>query len=313
MEQPQLILAPIRGVTDCHFRTLFNDHFPGFDAALAPFINPQRSSRFQPKQLKDLLPEKNNSLAVTPQLLHTDATDFLFLANRLHELGYSEVNWNLGCPAPMVTKKKRGSGLLPYPDAILRFLDQVIPRLPLKLSIKTRLGLMDAQELLFLLPALDAYPLSEIIIHGRLGKQLYKGVTDREGIASCLEKTTHTIAYNGDIDSQETIQELQKRFPTISRWMIGRGALANPFLAGEIKGLTFSDKYATLESFHKELFLCYSDLLSGESHLLGRMKQLWAYLSSFFPPESNTWKRLKKCKTSAHYQDVVTNLFQNRP
>lgn len=313
MEQPQLILAPIRGVTDCHFRTLFNDHFPGFDAALAPFINPQHSSRFQPKQLKDLLPEKNNSLAVTPQLLHTDATDFLFLANRLYDLGYSEVNWNLGCPAPMVTKKKRGSGLLPYPDAILRFLDQVIPKLPLKLSIKTRLGLMDAQELLFLLPALDAYPLSEIIIHGRLGKQLYKGVADREGIASCLEKTTHTIVYNGDIDSQETIQELQQRFPTISRWMIGRGALANPFLAGEIKGLTFSDKYATLESFHKELFLCYSDLLSGESHLLGRMKQLWAYLSSFFPPGNTTWKKIKKCRTSAHYQDAITNLFQSRP
>ena len=96
---PILILAPIRGITDCHFRSLFNHYFPGFDEALAPFINPQRSSQYQPKQLKDLLPEANTSLPITPQLLHTNADDFLFLATRLHDIGYKEINWNLGCPA----------------------------------------------------------------------------------------------------------------------------------------------------------------------------------------------------------------------
>ncbi len=158
--QPTLILAPIRGVTDCHFRSLFNHYFPGFDRALAPFINPQRSSQYQPRQLKDLLPEANTNLPATPQLLHTNADDFLFLAMRLHDMGYKEINWNLGCPAPMVTKKKRGSGLLPYPDEILLFLDKVVPKLPMQLSIKTRLGLENPDELLTLLPALGYYPLS---------------------------------------------------------------------------------------------------------------------------------------------------------
>ncbi len=310
MPAPTLILAPIRGVTDCHFRTLFNKYFPGFENALAPFINPQRSSQYQPKQLKDLLPEANRSLPVTPQLLHTDADDFLFLAHRLHDLGYKKINWNLGCPAPMVTRKKRGSGLLPYPDEILLFLDRVMPKLPLQLSIKTRLGLESPDELLALLPSLDSYPLSEIIIHGRLGKQLYKGRSDKKSFARCLKASKHSIVYNGDITTLDEFNSLKLQFPEINKWMIGRGVLSNPFLAGEIAGNEVKDKLWQLQNFHNDLYSCYRELLSGQAHLLGRMKQLWFYLSMFFPPQKKTWKKIKKCNTEQHYQDVIENLFR---
>ncbi len=309
MLYPTLILAPIRGITDCYFRTIFQKYFPGFDLALAPFINPQRYSSYQPKQLKDLLPKENLALPVIPQLLHTNAEDFLFLADRLYDLGYKEVNWNLGCPAPMVTKKKRGSGLLPYPDEIVAFLDQVVTRLPMQLSIKTRLGYESPEELLHLLPHLDKYPLSEIIIHGRLGKQLYKGTTDKKSFARCLQKTNHSIVYNGDITSIEEFTELQQQFPSISKWMIGRGVLANPFLAGKIKGIKQEVTIRQLQLFHRELYECYRELLSGQAHLLGRMKQLWVYLSNSFPPAPKTWKKIKKCTTEKKYLQVTEDIF----
>ncbi len=309
-EQAELILAPIRGITDCYFRTLFNQYFPGFDSSVAPFINPQRHSSFQPKQLKDLLPEHNQALKVVPQLLHTNGDDFLFLADRLHELGYKEVNWNLGCPAPMVTKKNRGSGLLPFPEQIIAFLDHVLPRLPMAMSIKTRLGYEDKNELLSLLPRLNSYPLTEIIIHPRLGRQLYKGKTDRETFRLCLAVSDHFIVYNGDITTTEEFTGLQQQFPEIRKWMIGRGALANPFLAGKIKKTDISEKSITLLSFHNELYSCYRELLSGQAHLLGRMKQLWVYLSTFFPPEKKAWKQIKKCRTEEKYQQVVAELFK---
>jgi tRNA-dihydrouridine synthase len=306
----ELVLAPIRGITDCHFRTLFQRHFPGFDSALAPFINPQRHSSFHPKQLKDMLPEFNQALPATPQLLHTNPEDFLFLASRLQELGYKEVNWNLGCPAPMVTKKNRGSGLLPFPEEIVSFLDQVIPRLPMQLSIKTRLGYDNKDELLALLPRLDDYPLTEIIIHGRLGSQLYRGDIDRETFGRCLARSKHAIVYNGDITTSEILIDLQRQFPEISKWMIGRGALANPFLPGEIKGMQISGQLEQLKAFHDELYGCYQELLDGPAHLLGRMKQLWVYLSAFFPPRQKTWKKIRKCRTEVKYLDVVESLFK---
>ena len=309
LEQPRLVLAPIRGITDCSFRSLFHRHFPGFDSALAPFINPQRHASFTPKQLKDVLPHDNRELPVIPQLLHTNPEDFLFLASRLQELGYKEVNWNLGCPAPMVTKKHRGSGLLPFPEQILAFLDHVMPKLPMNLSIKTRLGYAEKEELFSLLPRLDKYPLTEIIIHGRLGSQLYRGTTDRDAFGYCLECSQHSIVYNGDITSKEIFQELQQQFPKVNKWMIGRGALANPFLAGEIKGNTVAQQLEQLQGFHNELYSCYGKLLDGPAHLLGRMKQLWIYLSAFFPPQHKTWKAIKKCKTEEKYQQVIKSLF----
>jgi tRNA-dihydrouridine synthase len=310
-QQATLVLAPIRGITDCHFRSLFHTYFPGFNSALAPFINPQRHSSFNPKQLKDVLPKANKLLPLTPQLLYTNVEDFLFLAHRLQELGYEEVNWNLGCPAPMVTIKRRGSGLLPFPEQIVSFLDQVIPKLPMNLSIKTRLGFEKKDELLSLLPHLDDYPLTEIIIHGRLGKQLYRGESDTEAFSQCLTRSKHRIVYNGDINSVEKFNALQKQFPEITKWMIGRGALSNPFLAGEIKGLQTCDTYERLEAFHRDLYDCYKELLSGPSHLLGRLKQLWAYLSVFFPPQQKCWKKIKKCRTEEQYLKVIGDLFKS--
>ncbi|MCK5071622.1 MAG: tRNA-dihydrouridine synthase family protein [Desulfocapsa sp.] len=306
---PELVLAPIRGITDCYFRTLFNQYFPGFDSALAPFINPQRYSSFDAKQLKDVLPGANLELPVVPQLLHNNPEDFLFLASRLRDLGYKEVNWNLGCPARMVTKKCRGSGLLPFPDKILAFLDQVIPKLEMRLSIKTRLGYESSQEIFNLLPKLDQYPLSEIIIHPRLGTQMYKGETDKKSFGECLQLSRHTIVYNGDIVSRDFFETLQLQFPSIDKWMIGRGALANPFLAASIQGNEIKNRKQQLRKFHDELYTCYEDILDGPAHLLGRMKQLWIYLSAFFPPEQKTWKLIKKCKTKEKYQEAITQIF----
>lgn len=310
-QPPELVLAPIRGITDCHFRTLFHKHFPGFDSAIAPFINPQRHANFRPRQLKDMLPKANQQMSVIPQLLHTDAEDFLFLASRLADLGYTEINWNLGCPAPMVTRKKRGSGLLPYPDEVISFLDTVLPKLPVKLSIKTRLGLKQKEELLTLLPKLDNYPLTEIIIHARLGSQLYRGVSDRDAFSECLRHSSHRIVYNGDIVCVEDFQNLAARFPKIKKWMIGRGALADPFLPGTIKGIQQTDKRQQLQKFHEELYSSCREILSGQSHILGRMKQIWMYLSAVFPPEMKAWKKIKKCRTEEKYQRVVAALFED--
>jgi tRNA-dihydrouridine synthase B len=302
-DQPFLYLAPIRGITDCQFRNLFQRHFGGFDQAVAPFINPQPHSPFDPRQLRDLQPEENTVLPVVPQFLHTETEGLLSLAHRLHDLGYTHINWNLGCPAPMVTRKRRGSGLLPYPDAILSILDQILPRLSLQLSIKTRLGLDHKGELAALLPKLNDYPLKEIIIHTRLGKQLYRGSTDPESFGHCLELSRHPLVYNGDIIDTATFFNLQRQFPTVQRWMIGRGVLTDPFLARAIRGEEFSteQRAAMLIAFHQDLYAGYKKSLAGPSHLLGRMKQIWFYLAASFPGQQKLWKKIKKASTEEQY------------
>lgn len=306
-----LYLAPIQGITEVVFRNLFARHFPGFDAAMAPFINPQGQAHFTQKVLADVLPEHNTGLPLIPQLLHNNAENFVAMAARLEELGYDHINWNLGCPAPMITRKRRGSGLLPFPEAIIAFLDEVMPHLRARLSIKTRLGLHEPGEILNLLPRLDDFPLEEITIHARLGKQLYRGTTDLDGFAACQGLTRHRLVFNGDINDTAVFNDLRRRFPTMRRWMIGRGALADPFLPAAIKGATpFSreEKIRRIMTFHDELYDQYRQRLFGPSHLLGKMKQLWAYLIFSFPGQDRLLKKINKASSEEQYQGLMTEL-----
>ena len=206
--QPALILAPLRGFTDQVFRNLFHRHFGGFDSALAPFISAPSAERCRPAHLADLLPENNHGPALTPQIMTNRAGDFLSLAAMLRDLGYPVVNWNLGCPYPMVAKKKRGCGLLPHPEMIDAFLNEVCAQLPGRISIKMRLGRYRAEEITRLVPILNRYPLAEVIIHPRTGKQMYAGAPDLDAFENCLEAVDHRIVYNGDITSLKGFKAL---------------------------------------------------------------------------------------------------------
>ncbi|PHR30493.1 MAG: tRNA-dihydrouridine synthase [Desulfotalea sp.] len=309
---PYIYLAPIRGLTDALFREVLFKHFAGFDAAVAPFINPQGASKYEDKMLYDVLHKNNQGVELIPQLLNTKPIHFLGLAQRLAGIGYTHINWNLGCPAPMIAKKKRGSGLLPYPDEIIELLEYVIPRLDIELSIKTRLGYYEQAEIEALLPRLNDFPLKEIIIHARLGKQLYTGVTSPDGFQKCLTISDHTFTYNGDINDLSIYTALKQTFPEINRWMIGRGALGNPLIAEEIKGIcTDSDeqKKVRLQGFHDELLSRYKTRLSGPSHILGRLKQLWAHMITSFPGKEKLLKKILKTRTLESYQLVVDQIF----
>ena len=162
MQTHCLYMAPLRGITDHLFRTLFTDHFGGFDLAVAPFISSKRDNVIKPKYIRDVLPENNLRLPVIPQILSKSAREFSVLANHLYDLGYETVNWNLGCPFPMVTKKFRGAGMLPHTDMIREFLDSSLSSLKGSLSIKIRLGWSSAADIFRLIPILNEYPIKEI-------------------------------------------------------------------------------------------------------------------------------------------------------
>ncbi len=311
-KQPYIYLAPLRGVTDVLFRDTFSKHFGGFDSSIAPFLNPQQNSSKKKHLLADLFPEDNKRLPVIPQLLNNRASEFIMLARQLEDLGYTQLNWNLGCPSPMVANKRRGSGLLPYPDDILALLDEVLPQIKATLSIKMRLGYRENSESAYLLPRLNDYPLNEIIVHPRLGKQMYKGQVDLEGFEESLELIEHPVVYNGDITSARKFAELQDRFPQVERWMIGRGVLMYPYLAEDIKGIGEQDpekRALTIRSFHDDMYRGYRAKLSGPGHVLGKMKQLWLYLYLSFPGKEKVLKKIKKARTLEQLDNAVAQMF----
>ena len=84
----------MKGFTDYLFRSVFAEHFGGFNLAVAPFITTKQGHRIKRKYVKDVLPENNTRLPVIPQILSKTAGDFIALANYLYDLGYNTVNWN---------------------------------------------------------------------------------------------------------------------------------------------------------------------------------------------------------------------------
>ncbi len=310
MPTPFLILAPMRGVTTMHYRRAFVRHFQGLDAEMAPFISTVDAERINPKLLKDVLPENNSGLPLIPQLIGNKADDFVQMAGALHDLGYNEINWNLGCPHKPIRRKQRGAGLLPHPDRVDAFLDQVCERIPCKVSVKVRLGVADKSELMELIPVLNRYPLNEVVVHPRTAEQMYTGTVDLDAFEEAFQALELPVCYNGDIGSATFFHSLKERFPTIGRFMLGRGLLANPFLCEEIKpALSHFRKCESsidrIATFHDELLASYEAALHGDQPVLGKMKEFWTYLSTYLSNGRKMFKKLKKTQRLATYKAIV--------
>lgn len=308
---PTLYLAPLRGFTNAVYRDTFSRFFNGFDLAVSPFIPATEARKLRDCHVRDLLPERNRRMPVIPQLIGNSPEDFIRMALRLSDLGYDAFNWNLGCPFPMVAKKQRGSGLLPHPERIDAFLEAVVPRIPGTLSIKARLGRYVEYEIFRLIPVFNRYPLSEVILHPRTGVQMYEGVPHLDVFERCLEAIDHPVAYNGDITRRSDFTRLAERFPKVDRWMIGRGALINPFLAASIKSEQdeFPDPIGTYQRFHDALFAAHREVFSGPAHLLDRMKGFWFYFSQAFEAPRKFLKEIRGIRCPERYMARVARFF----
>lgn len=309
-----LLSSPLQGFTDFRFRNAQNKLFGGIDTFYSPYIRLNGKLVIKPSYQRDLQLDNNLDLEVIPQVITNDAEEFLFVAKYVMDLGYKELNWNLGCPYPMVTKSGMGSGLISNTEKINHILERAHNETDILVSMKMRLGYESPQEILDVLPILDQYPLKNIAIHARLGKQLYKGGVDLEGFQKCIDQAKHTLYYNGDITSVEGFREMQERFPSISHWMIGRGLIADPFLPTMIKNDTTeypANKIELFSAFHDTLYAIYSESLSGSTHILLKMYHLWEYFSTTFSNPHKVLKKIKKAQSIRNYEAAVTEIFKN--
>lgn len=309
-----LLSSPLQGFTDFRFRNAFHSYFGGIDTYYAPYIRLNGKLEIKPAYERDILPKNNADLQVIPQIITNDADEFLFVAKYVQELGYKELNWNLGCPYPMVTKRGMGSGLISDPVKINSILTKVHAESDIIVSMKMRLGYENSEEILQVFPILETYPIKNIAIHARIGKQLYKGEVNLDAFQRCIDSTGHKIYYNGDITSVVGFNEMQERFPMINHWMIGRGIIADPFLPGMIKSNTSAypeNRIDLFSKFHDTLFQGYYQALSGPSHVLMKMFHFWEYFIGSFSFSPKGLKKIKKAKNISAYNDAVSEILKN--
>ena len=110
--------APLEGITGYVYRNAHHKFFPGTDRYYTPFVAPNYTKHFKTKEKRDVAPENNAGVPLVPQVLSNKADETLWAVEELAQLGYEEINLNLGCPMPTVARKKKGSGLLKFTDIV---------------------------------------------------------------------------------------------------------------------------------------------------------------------------------------------------
>lgn len=302
-------MAPMEGVTSVFYRRAHARWFGGVDRYYIPFLTPTQDHRLTPREKREVLPEHNEGMDVVPQLLTRSAEDFNWAARTLSDMGYGEIDLNLGCPSGTVTAKGKGAGFLAFPEELDRFLEDIFSHAPCAISIKTRLGVKEPEEFPALLEIYRRYPLSELIVHPRVRADMYRNKPRLEAFAAALEGAPFPVRYNGDLYTQTDFDRLQARFPGTDRLMLGRGLVGDPALARKLKGGKGADKEA-LRGFITEVYDSYAQAFDSRRNAMLRMKEVWFYLMGLFDGGEKLAKRIKKAREPQEYEEAVAAVFR---
>lgn len=305
----KVYFAPLEGITGYLFRQTYQEFFGGIDRYFTPFLAPNQSGGLRTREVTDIQPENNRGIVLIPQILTNHAPAFLKTAQWLAELGYAEVNLNLGCPSGTVTAKGKGAGFLAHPDELDRFFDEVFAKCE-GISVKTRLGVHEASEFDKLLEIYNRYPITELTIHPRVRQDFYKGKVRESDFAAALPRCSMPVCYNGDLITERDVSTVSERYPDLPAVMIGRALIADPSLVMRLTGGKAADA-KMLETFHDTLFVRYCEAFGDSRIAMLRMKEIWFYHLNLFENSEKTGKAIKKAKNAAEFQAAAAAVFRD--
>ena len=322
VDTKKIYMAPMEGVTGFIYRNTFARFFGGIDKYYTPFISPGEHRNFKSRELKDVLPDNNAGLNVAVQMLTNNAEHFIVTARKMMDFGYREGNLNLGCPSGTVVAKGKGAGFLSFPEKLDAFLDEIYSGLAdtgLDISVKTRIGRYEQDEFYELLDIYNKYPISELIIHPRVQKDMYKNTPRMEIFDYAVEHSKNPLVYNGDIctvedyerfaghylknaenvpdepksDKERNNKESDKESAKITAVMLGRGLISNPGLAVQIVSGGCPDR-STLKDFFDALVWAYRAEIPDEKNVVFKIKENLFYLVNLFEDKEEYWKKIRK-------------------
>lgn len=311
----ELSLAPFQGITDVVYRNVFMKHFGGIDKLYTPFFTGIQKDNSKSLRGEEIDPRFNDVKIVVPQILSNTAEEIIRFANQCKSMGYTEFNLNMGCPFPRVANKTRGCGLMADYQRTTAMLEEVCNNIDgIKFSIKCRLGYYSPDEIFKFIETFNTLSFSEIIIHPRIGKQMYTGEVSLEKFKELIPLINKPLVYNGDIYTVEKYKSVVENISTdITHTMLGRGLLTNPFLAEDIKQIDDNqkDRQLRLHNFVVNLYVERLRHAGGSPKIIGSMKELWKYMMNIFDDPQNVWRNVKKVNHLDEYEEAVEKIFND--
>ena len=304
--------APLDGITRAVYRRVWLEHFGGADRCFIPFLSPTPQHVITPRDLRELAPEDAAALPLVPQIMTCRAPDFLWAAEMLGDMGFREVNLNLGCPSGTVTAKGKGSGFLRRPEELDAFFEEVFSAVRLPVSVKTRLGYQEPEEFPRLLEIFNRYPIACLTVHARVRPEKYRGFLHMEVFAEALAHSKNPVCFNGDLQTVGGVETFAARYPAAEAVMIGRGAVADPALFRKLRGGPAASR-EELQAFMQALYQAYQVFFGQTGTAAQRMREVWFYLIHLFDGTERLNKQMRRFRNPGEYEAAEAAIFRELP
>jgi len=317
----KLALAPMEGLIDEHMRT-FLTRGGAFDHCVTEFL--RISDQLLPSRVfHRICPESRNDWKTpsgTPvhlQLLGSDPELMAQNARRGALLGAPVIDVNFGCPSKTVNHNRGGSVLLQDPQEIYGILKAMREAIPahIPLTAKMRLGYEDKSQAVDNALAMEAAGIDSLCIHARTKVEGYKPPAHWQWIAKIKEQVSVPITANGEIWTIEDYKKCQQ-VSECDDIMLGRGAVASPDLALQIKSLA-AGKEITIGDWptrlHDMLWMIQETIDCGNNKFAaGRIKQWLVYFQKSYPQAIEFFQQAKRIKTSLQMIDLLEQEISNQ-
>lgn len=323
--------APMEGITLYPLRNIHKEMFgESVDKYYTPFLTAAKTYHFKKREQRDALPEYNTAFInykeeIVPQIMGNQSETVVWAAAKMHELGYNEVNLNLGCPAATVVNRGKGSGLLADTEYLERFLTGVFEgrekeNLPVDISLKTRLGMNDENEAQRIMEIYAKFPIKELTIHGRVREDYYKAPIRLDAFCDAVKVYRANggkapICYNGDITSVDSFYNIRNKLvqnlgteAEDMNYMIGRGLLSEPALVREICGGE-KLKAEELADYLDRLYEAYAEYIPEDRNVIFKMLEHWAFIHVHFKDSEKCLKAVRKARSKGEYKAAVRSMF----
>jgi nifR3 family TIM-barrel protein len=271
--QPATILAPMAGVTDTVFRRVIRS-LGGCGLIMTEFTSAEGLTRNSERTLHYLyFGEDEHPIAA--QIFGSDPDVMASAAALTQELGFDQVDINLGCPVKKVVKCG-GSGLLRDLPHLEKLLGKIRAAVTIPLTIKIRSGWDETN-----IVAVDVARMAErigieaIAIHPRTRMQGYAGSADWSVIRAVKQAVRMPVIGNGDIHTpQDAVRMIDET--ACDAVMIGRAASSNPWIFRQIQDYIATGRYDEPTELDRYQLLSgyFRSLIAAEMpDAVGKMKQ----------------------------------------
>ena len=271
-------LAPMAGVSDPALRLMCKKMGAGLVVTELTSVNAivakQKKLQSQMKDITEFIEFSQDERPLSIQLFGSDIVA-LEKAAKIVEPFFDIIDYNMGCPAPHITKQMAGGALLQNSSLTQEIFKTLVNSVKRPISLKMRIGVNDSNKLLFqdIAKIAEREGIQMITLHPRTVSQGYSGHSDWDMIKKLKQIVSVPVIGNGDITSPEIAKKVLD-YTGCDYVMIGRGAMGNPFIFEQINDYLDYGRYKQY-SIHDRLnaFVQYIEATSNYNIRFVNIKQ----------------------------------------